>query len=269
MENANPVTENQTQTTEPEQATATNKKSKKLPTENIYTKILAVMAEVGAYVKKDKSNTQQKYTYVSEGAILKKVQPALVSNRLICCPKYSVISQQETATKNGAIWQLCTVECKLTVICVDSGASVECVALGQGTDNGDKAIAKAMTQAAKYAWWKLLCLETGDDPEADNNTDKQEFVKQVDNLMANNQAVTNNPMHVVNLQSDNPMLDLAKIWQINSWNPAELNDYICKRFNKALQDITVFELRTLLAELFNYSRQHGLNIHDESTVPFY
>ena len=265
MENVNPITEG---TTEPDTPTETPKRgNKKQPAENVYTKLLTVMAEIGAYVKKDKSNTQQKYTYVSEGAILKKVQPALVAAKLISYPNYSVISQQETATSKGSIWQLCTVECKLTIVCADTNTTIECVALGQGTDNGDKAMAKAMTQAFKYAWWKLLCLETGDDPEADNNTDKQDFVKQVDNLMANNVAV-GQQLHTVTLESETPMNDLAKIFQINGWDVNGLSDYICKRFNKDLQYITVFELRGLLKELFNYSRQRGINIHDDSNVPF-
>lgn len=267
MENANPIMEPTENDSAPAEQSTNKRSSKKQPAENVYTKLLTVMAEIGAYVKKDKSNTQQKYTYVSEGAILKKVQPSLVAARLISYPNYSVISQQETATKNGAIWQLCTVECKLIVVCADTNTSIECIALGQGTDNGDKAMAKAMTQAFKYAWWKLLCLETGDDPEADDKTDKQDFVKQIDNMMSNNTAICQQ-MHLVNLESETPINDLAKIFQINGWDVNGLNDYICKRFSKDLQYITVVELRGLLKELFNYSRQHGINIHDDSSVPF-
>lgn len=257
-----------------EQAPVNNKNRKKTSDKleqnniNVHTKLLNVMAQIGAYVQKDKSNTQQKYTYVSEGAILKKVQPALISNRLIGYPQYTLIEQKDTATAKGAIWQLCTVECRLTIVCADTGASIECVALGQGTDNGDKAIAKAQTQAFKYAWWKLLCLETGDDPEADTETDRQEFGKQVDSLISHRNAVVDNPLYTVNLESPNPMNDLIKIWEINNWNPADLNGYICNRFKKGLPEISAMELRALLKELFNYSVQLGINIHDDNTIPF-
>ena len=56
--------------------------------------------------------------------------------------------------------------------------------IGEGRDSGDKAVAKAMTNALKYALTQPLMMRVGDDPEADAEHDKPEKRRPVDNRNA-------------------------------------------------------------------------------------
>jgi len=60
----------------------------------------------------------------------------------------------------------------IDIIDIDSGESVTIQGLGSGKDGGDKGVAKAQTQAIKYAWMHSLTISTGEDPEADASTDR-------------------------------------------------------------------------------------------------
>lgn len=83
--------------------------------QKVATKLVAVMEKCG-YVQKDGDNKQQKYKYVSEAAVLGKIQPVLVEQKLIAIPKFTIISEREKPTANGAIWQLTTVQCEMNII---------------------------------------------------------------------------------------------------------------------------------------------------------
>jgi hypothetical protein len=53
-------------------------------------------------------------------------------------------------------------------------AEVVVSSIGEGRDSGDKAVAKAMTNALKYALTQPLMMRIGDDPEADAPHDQPE-----------------------------------------------------------------------------------------------
>ena len=61
---------------------------------------------------------------------------------------------------------------RISIIDSETGATVETDGIGQGYDGGDKALSKAQTQARKYALLLALNISTGEDPEADEKTDK-------------------------------------------------------------------------------------------------
>ena len=61
---------------------------------------------------------------------------------------------------------------KISIIDSESGETVDLYGIGSGQDAGDKAVMKAQTAAIKYAYMMSLCIATGDDPEADTNTDE-------------------------------------------------------------------------------------------------
>ena len=67
---------------------------------------------------------------------------------------------------------LATVKITITLTDSTSGESVTIVGLGSGQDAGDKAVMKAQTAAIKYAYLLSLNISTGDDPEADLQTDQ-------------------------------------------------------------------------------------------------
>ena len=75
----------------------------------------------------------------------------------------------------GNTEHLATVKVEITLIDSDSGEDVKIYGIGSGQDAGDKAVMKAQTAAAKYAYMLSFCIATGDDHEADSKTDENNF----------------------------------------------------------------------------------------------
>ena len=225
----------------------------------LYQKILSVMDEVGGYVQKDKTNKEQHYNYVSEAAVLAKVQPALVKSGIIALPTYEVISSEDKMTAKGSVWKLVTVACHLKIVDTENGEFDAVLALGSGIDANDKAVAKAQTMAFKYAWWKLLCLETGDDPEADPLADKQQFINQ-------QQPVQNTRELTVELAAKEPMMEIIKMWNFAGWDISQVQDYVLKRMNRTSFDgATPSEYSTVMNDLASYMQSQGMKV---TVIPF-
>lgn len=125
-------------------------------------RICAVMNDVGA-VSKDRENAHFKYNYVSAEAVRAKVQKACVKHGLVLRLTYD----REDVTPTQSIMKCsCSVsEDGVTFIHLGDG-------WGAGSDKGDKSPMKACTAAAKYALANAFCIALGDDPEADEETDK-------------------------------------------------------------------------------------------------
>ena len=138
-------------------------------------KLAAKLCEVMracAVVPKDKQNAQQKYKYASSDAILEKANPAFVAAKLATVCSLEILDRQPRTTNTGGMWELVTVRARITIIDSETGAMMETEGIGQGYDGGDKALSKAQTQARKYALLLALNISTGEDPEADERTDK-------------------------------------------------------------------------------------------------
>lgn len=221
----------------------------------LYQKILSVMDQVGGYMQKDGVNKEQKYTFLSEAAIATKVEPALVLAGIIALPKYTLLSSEDKNTTKGSTWKLATVSCQLKIIDVETGEFDDTViALGQGLDSGDKAVAKAEAQAYKYAWSKTLCIGTGDDPEADTSVDQQQFVSQ------------QQPELNVELAAKEPMMEIIKMWNFAGWDISRVQDYVLKRMNRTSFDgATPSEYITVINDLAAYMQSQGMKV---TVIPF-
>jgi len=141
-------------------------------------KLCKVMAAC-AVVPKDKQNTQQRYKYASSDAILEKANPALVAAKLATVCSLEILDRQPRTTGAGGMWELVTVRARITIIDSETGAMMETEGIGQGYDGGDKALSKAQTQARKYALLLALNISTGEDPEADERTDKAQIPAEI------------------------------------------------------------------------------------------
>ena len=226
---------------------------------SLYQKILLVMDEVGGYVQKDKTNKEQHYNYVSEAAVSSKVEPALVKVGIIALPTYEIVSSEDKMTAKGNLWKLITVSCQLKIIDVETGDYDMVSALGSGIDANDKAVAKAQTMAYKYAWSKTLCLATGDDPEADPEPDKQQFINQ-------QQPVQNVRELTVELAAKEPMMEIIKMWNFAGWDINQMQDYVLKRMNRTSFDgATPSEYSTVMNDLASYMQSQGMKV---TVIPF-
>jgi hypothetical protein len=137
------------------------------------TKLLKVMQEC-AVVSKDKKNPDQNYKYTSSDAVLGKVNSALVKAGLVTICHIDIVDRRDRTTRSGAVWELTTVKCRITLIDTATGASIESEGVGQGFDSSDKAFSKAQTQAKKYGLMLMLNISTGEDPEGETQSEISE-----------------------------------------------------------------------------------------------
>lgn len=126
----------------------------------------AVMSEVG-YVQKGGKNQFHNYRYAGEADLLEKLRPAMVKHGLILIPSGAERSPiDEHGNTHVAI--------DYTLAHVSGAVWPEKIrAFGSGNDRNskggvqDKGTYKAITGANKYLLFKLFQIETGDDPEKD------------------------------------------------------------------------------------------------------
>ncbi|QQP86905.1 ERF family protein [Entomomonas asaccharolytica] len=152
-----------------------NNQPEQLPeAKNIYQAMACVMADIEA-IGKDKRNEQQNFNYRGIDDIYNVIHPILSKYGIFTAPEVLEQSRTErTTNKNGKVSVLAFVNIKVkyTFWCKD-GSHLDCVVAGEGMDSGDKATAKAMSIAHKYALLQTFSIPTAEliDQEADTYGD--------------------------------------------------------------------------------------------------
>jgi len=136
---------------------------------NIFQRIAAVMEEVD-YVQKEKKSGMR-YSIVSHDAVTAKVRPLLLKHGVVYWPVKAAREQVGNMTMMNVAVRFQNIDEREDYIIVES--------CGYGVDDQDKGPGKAMSYAVKYALLKCLGLETGDDPdlEQDKTSDIAEVEK--------------------------------------------------------------------------------------------
>ena len=143
--------------------------------QKIAKKLVQIMKEV-AYVEKKGRNNFHNYSYATSADVLEKINQALVKQNLCSVVLAELLRMDEVTTAKGSIEHLATVKVDVMLVDGDSGETVRFIGLGSGQDSGDKAIMKAQTAGIKYAYMMSFAIATGDDPEADSNTDESNVI---------------------------------------------------------------------------------------------
>lgn len=133
-------------------------------------KFIEVMKEC-SYVEKHGTNDYHGYQYATSADVLAKVNASLVKHGIASVAVPELLDMVDVTTAKGNMEKLATVQMQITLIDTESGETFAIVGIGSGQDNGDKAVMKAETAAIKYAYMLSLAISTGDDPEADIQTD--------------------------------------------------------------------------------------------------
>lgn len=133
---------------------------------SVADKIKQVM-ELTGYLQKDGQvaygNTR--YSYLSEEKITNEIRNAMLGVGLILYPVgMEIIDKREVATRSGTATVL-NITARYRIQDVESGEHIDIQTLGEGMDNGDKTVYKAMTGAFKYAQRQTFMIPTGDDPD--------------------------------------------------------------------------------------------------------
>ena len=127
---------------------------------NIYQRILGIMSDV-SYIQKGDKTVANQYRYVSHDQVTAKIHPLLVKHGVLCIPTVKSLTQEGNRTH---------VELIICFVNVDNPSDQFAVTYhGYGVDAGDKGPGKAISYAFKVAILKVLALETGEDPDHDQN----------------------------------------------------------------------------------------------------
>ena len=126
---------------------------------NLHQRLGKAMQKV-TYIQKDKK-PGMRYSIVSHDVVTAKVRPALLEAGIVYYPTSVQYEQIGNRT-----------QCAMTIRFVNIDEPVDFIdveTFGYGIDDQDKGPGKAMSYAVKYALLKTLGLETGDDPDMDQN----------------------------------------------------------------------------------------------------
>lgn len=164
------------------------------PPLTLWQKIAKAMELVG-YVQKRGRNQFHKYSYATASDVAEKAREAFLEVGLLFLPTIGTVETREKATSKGGLTYVTRVT--MTYIVRDVAAAGSSPGpsavtstfqyedasayvfqmVGEGQDDGDKSVYKAITGCHKYAILQLLMVSTGDDPESDPKTDEAKPVE--------------------------------------------------------------------------------------------
>ena len=130
---------------------------------NIHQRLAKAMERV-TYIQKDKKSGMN-YSIVSHDVVTAKVRPALLESGIVYYPVDVKHTQNGNRTEVAMTVRFVNAEKPEDFFDVQS--------FGYGIDSQDKGPGKAMSYAVKYALLKTLGLETGDDPDHDQQTEHE------------------------------------------------------------------------------------------------
>jgi len=128
---------------------------------NIHQRLLEVM-NVVTYIQKEKKQGMN-YSIVSHDKVTAKVRPALIGAGITYYPVHITATQEGNRSQCIMVTRFTNADDPTDFIDVHS--------FGQGIDTQDKGPGKAQSYAVKYALLKVLGLETGDDPDLDQQVE--------------------------------------------------------------------------------------------------
>lgn len=132
---------------------------------NIYQKLIEVRKAV-PYLKKDNSGYQ--FSYVSSSQTLGTVRAKMDEMGLLLVPRISSQNVSDHQTKKGDHEYFTEINVDFTWVNSENPEeTVTCPWYGQGLDNGEKGVGKALTYAEKYFLLKFFNIATDkDDPDS-------------------------------------------------------------------------------------------------------
>lgn len=143
---------------------------------SLVRKLSEVMAAVKR-IPKNGVNRFHNYKYAMESDVLDVVRDELSKRNVMMLPRVLSEKIASHATKSGGAEYIGTVTVCFDFHDGDSGETLPVITVGQGQDAGDKSFYKALTGATKYALMKTFLIPTGDDPDADESTDRANEVR--------------------------------------------------------------------------------------------
>jgi len=138
------------------------------PTGKIYTKMCAVMKDIGAIGKNEK-NVMQKFNFRGVDTVYNQLHSILSKHEVFTVSDILSDRHEERKSKNGGnlIYRVITIKYRFYTV---DGSCVESTVIGEGMDSGDKACNKAMSVAHKYCLLQAFCIPTEEQKDPDAET---------------------------------------------------------------------------------------------------
>jgi len=224
------------------------------------------------YVQKSGFNSFHKYKYATEADFLALVKPMLAEEKIAVLASTEQVTREEVEpTFKGRRQWLTTVKMNFKIIDGETGYSETLTAFGDGIDSEDKGLYKAITGCVKYFISKLFLIETGDDPERDDEHDAHEPAKKVASKPAAPAPVAANGQTFDEMTSE--ITKLMKLPCFNDDQRASSSQFVLEihtnqEVSAKLAQIKAFIAKRSKAEAKNGKVQADLGIsnagHDET-----
>lgn len=138
---------------------------------HVYRAINTVSRELaGGGVAKRHHNAQEDYLYRSIDDVLNRLSPLLARHKLCVLPR---VLERTSIDRLGVADQLLVsvgLKVAFDLVSASDGSSHTVEAFGEALDASDKATAKAMSSAYKYAMLQAFCVPVTDIADADTST---------------------------------------------------------------------------------------------------
>lgn len=122
-------------------------------------------------IAKNQKNAHQGYAYRGYEDLYNAISPLLAEHNVVCIPV--VLDKQVTEAKKGGnqAWTSTELTMEYRFVSAIDRSEVSVIARGEGLDNSDKGIGKAMSYAHKYALMQLFMIPTQDvmDPDKEHH----------------------------------------------------------------------------------------------------
>jgi hypothetical protein len=134
---------------------------------HVYQAIRAITSEfAGDPIPKSHINLHDQYFYRSIDDVLNRLGPLLAKHRLCVLPRVFRRTEVERPGDGNCLLVSVSVEASYDLVSARDGSRHRIRAMGEALDAGDKATAKAMSAAYKYAMLQAFCIPVArDDPE--------------------------------------------------------------------------------------------------------
>lgn len=147
----------------------------------VYAAIAAVAADLARLgIPKTQVNKSEQYSFRGIDQVFNRLSPALAAHRLCILPRMLERTVAERNGGEGTILIAVAVKVAFDFVCAEDGSSHTVEAFGEALDPGDKATAKAVTAAYKYAVLQAFCIPLSGTDDADS----QSYQLRVANLSA-------------------------------------------------------------------------------------
>lgn len=137
----------------------------------VYKAISAVAGELARHgIPKSNIHLKDLYQYRSIDEVMDRLSPLLAKHRLCVLPRVLDRVSVERSAMGGLPFLSVTLKVSFDIVCAHDASKHTIEVFGEANDDGDKATAKAMSSAYKYAMLQSFCIPVVGIDDADAST---------------------------------------------------------------------------------------------------